>query len=481
MTTPRIAIVVCLCLSLGCRSPLLPRDERISVDTLSEPARTSFTRIPAPASEIQPVAFAQPGDPPLPTPAVSAAEPIMPAPDPRLGAPWDGELTLEQLEEIALATNPSLTEARARVNAVRGKWVQVGLYPNTHMGYSGQQLGSHGEAEQVGVYLSQEFVRGRKLRLNREVVDQEVLKAEQLAFAQEQRVLTDVRLGFYDVLIAQRRMEVTQRLVAIADDASQTAEALFKAAEVSQVDVIRSRGAMQMSRLLAKNAANSHEAAWARLTAVLGTPGIPTRQLSGDIESVTNHVDQNEALQRLLVESPEISAAAAEVERARWAIDRAYAEPIPNIDVQAIMQSDNATGSTNGNLQVSMPIPWLNRNQGGIREAESELVAAEHAVARVELSLQRRLASVYQRYANARNQVEDYSKAEGILDNYRTTLEFVQKGYEGGEIAYLDLLTAQTTFSQTNLAYIEALGELWAATVEIEGLLLKDSLEQQAN
>ena len=124
-----------------------------------------------------------------------------------------------------------------------------------------------------------------------------------------------------------------------------------------------------------------------------------------------------------------------------------------------------------------MPIPWLNRNQGGIREAEADLVAAEHGVAKVELRLQRRLAGVYQRYAVARNQVEDYSRADGILDNYRKTLELVQKGYEGGEIAYLDLLTAQTTFSQTNLAYIEALGELWAAAVEIEGLLLKDSLE----
>ena len=87
------------------------------------------------------------------------------------------------------------------------------------------------------------------------------------------------------------------------------------------------------------------------------------------------------------------------------------------------------------------------------------------------------MASVYQRYATARNQVTDYSRPDGILDNYRTTLEFVQKGYEGGEIAYLDLLTAQSAFSQTNLAYLEALGELWAATVEIEGLLLKDSLE----
>jgi hypothetical protein len=55
-----------------------------------------------------------------------------------------------------------------------------------------------------------------------------MLKAEQLAFAQEQRVLTDVRLEYYEVLIAQRRLEVAQRLVAIADEASQTAVALCK-------------------------------------------------------------------------------------------------------------------------------------------------------------------------------------------------------------------------------------------------------------
>ncbi len=475
MTVLRITIVVCFCLSAGCQ--LLPsRDEPVDASR-SVAKLSSFTRVPPTSSEVRPVAYTQPGDPPLPEPVVGAAESIMPAPEPQLGAPWDGELTLEQLEEIALATNPSLVEARAIVNAAQGKWIQVGLYPNTHMGYSGQQLSSHGQAEQVGVYLSQEFVRGHKLRLNRAVVDQEVLKAEQLAFAQEQRVLTDVRLGFYDVLIAQRRMEVTERLVTIADDAARTAEALFQAKEVSQVDVIRSRGALQMAQLLSKNAKNSHDAAWTRLTAVLGSPGIPLRPLSGDVETISTQIEINETLQQLLATSPEIAAAVAEIERAQSAIDRAYAEPIPNIDVQAVMQSDNATGSTNGNLQVSLPIPWLDRNQGGIRQAEAELVAAEHAMATVELRLQRHLASVYQRYANARNQVEDYSKPDGILDNYRTTLEFVKKGYEGGEIAYLDLLTAQTAFSQTNLAYVEALGELWAATVEIEGLLLKDSLE----
>jgi cobalt-zinc-cadmium efflux system outer membrane protein len=48
--------------------------------------------------------------------------------------------------------------------------------------------------------------------------------------------------------------------------------------------------------------------------------------------------------------------------------------------------------------------------------------------------------------------------------------------YEAGETNFLSLLTAQRTYSQTNLFYLESLRELRMAEVEIEGLLLLDSL-----
>ena len=38
-------------------------------------------------------------------------------------------------------------------------------------------------------------------------------------------------------------------------------------------------------------------------------------------------------------------------------------------------------------------------------------------------------------------------------------------------------LTAERTYFQTNIAYVEALRELWAATWDIEGLLLNNSLQ----
>ena len=43
-------------------------------------------------------------------------------------------------------------------------------------------------------------------------------------------------------------------------------------------------------------------------------------------------------------------------------------------------------------------------------------------------------------------------------------------------MGYLDSLVAQQTYSQTNLAYLEALGQLWSSYVQIDGLLLEGSL-----
>lgn len=432
---------------------------------ISTPARLTSE----PQRDIQPAAFVEPVEaPPQPEPLPTPAE--QPSAD----------LTIEQLEQMALSNNPSLRQAAASVEATRGLWLQVGLPPNPDVGYLGQQLGSGGQAEQHGLLIQQEFVRGGKLRLNRAIVAQEIRKAEQIWAAQQQRVLTDVRLGYYDVLIAQRRRDVAQRLVDIAEEAAKVANALLKAEEVGQVDVMRAQVELQTVQLSLKNARNAYTAAWSRLAAVLGLPDIEPRPLVGELEGGVVDIDPKEALDRILGRSPEIAAALADVERARWAIDRAYVEPIPNLTVQGVVMRDNGVRGTDGIIQATVPIPIFNRNQGGTRRAQAELVAAERTVDRVELNLQRRLATVFQRYANARNQVEDYSKTDGILENAKATLEFLRQGYQAGEFAYLDLLTAQRTYSQTNLAYTEALGELWASVVEINGLLLKDSLDSQS-
>ncbi len=390
----------------------------------------------------------------------------------------NGALSLAEVEEMALQGNPALAVAAARIDAARGNWVQVGLKPNPTIGYSGQQLGSGGEAEQQGAFVGQEFITGGKLGLNREIAAWEVRRAENEWEAFRLRVLTDVRVAFYEVLVAQRRRELTTELVRISDQAVKAAQALFEGEEVSEADPLRARVEADTARILLQNAINEHVAAWRRLAALVGAPEMELRRVAGELHPDAMELTWEESLARLLEESPELAAAQADVEAAHWAVERAYAQVIPDVDVQAVVQDDRSTGSSNANLQITLPLPLWNRNQGGIQRAFAQAVAAEMAVDRLRLDLQSRLAAAFQRYRTAHNQVREYSKPGGIIANSQRTLELIRSGYQAEEFGILDLLTAQRTFFQTNLAYLDALRELAAATMEIRGLLLRGSLSE---
>ncbi len=384
--------------------------------------------------------------------------------------------SLYRFEQLALRHNPTLAELQAKVDALHGKWIQVGLRPNTHIGFSGQQLFTQGQDEQLGLVVGQTIVRTPKLVWNQQVVCHEIELAEQNLRAQEQRVLTDTRLGYYEVLIGQRRIEILQELAGIAEQSLRSVQSLLDAGEGTRVDLLRATVEQQTIAVDLKNARNNLSASWTRLAAVVGIPDLGQMHLDGDLQFVPQELDREQLMAQLLQHSPEIHAVLAEQERTKAALQRARVEALPDVDVETVIQHDNAYGGTNANFQVTFPIPWRDWNQGGIHEAQSEWMSAQYSMTSVQLNLKQRLATVYQTYVNALQQVDNYSGEDGIISHARQTLELITRAYRAGEIGYLDLLTAQRTFAQTNLLYLDALSELWASQIELEGLMLKGSL-----
>jgi cobalt-zinc-cadmium efflux system outer membrane protein len=386
-----------------------------------------------------------------------------------------GGVTLAELEEMAESCNPTLAQAAARVQAARGQHLQVGLYPNPVIAYQGSEIGQEGRAGQQGGFISQEIVTAGKLRLNRAVASQEIQQAEYGWQTQQFRVLTDVRRGFYEVLVAQRAMELTEQLVGIGERGVKTAEQLMKAKEVARADVLQARIEADSARILLEKARNRHTGAWRGLAAVVGDPALQPTPLAGNLQDGMVQFTWEDTLNRLLAESPQLAGAQAGVARAQATLSRECAGRIPNVELLAGVQFDNATGYTIANAGLAVPIPIYNRNQGNIRRAQAELTAAQYEVSRVQLALQQRLAAVFEQYATAHQQVEKYTR--DIMPNAQESLKLVSSGYRQGEFSYLMLLTAQRTYFQTNLAYLDALRDLRAAGVAIEGNLLDDSLQ----
>ena len=425
-------------------------------------------------------ALAQPPElpiPPAPLPddgrRVLAPGPVSP-PAPA-GQPSAPGMALAELEEMALQRNPTLAQAAARVEAARGNYVQVGLHPNPVAGYIGAEMGNEGRAGQQGGFLSQELVTAKKLQLNRSVASEEVRQAEYAWEMQRQRVLTDVRRSFYDVLVAQRTVELTEQLARLGEEGVKSVEALIRGKEVARGDLLQARIEADTANVLLERARNRYVAAWRNLAAVAGAADMPPGPLAGDVQDGLSQLTWEDTFSRLLAESPQLASAQAGVARAQAALSRQCAGRVPNVDLQGAVQYDNATQDTFATLQVGLPIPIYNRNQGNIRRAQAELLAAQRNVQTVRLALQQRLAVAFEQYTNARYQVDKYQ--HDILPNAEASLKLTNSGYRQGEYSYLSLLTAQRTFFQTNLTYLDALRDLRASATAIEGNLLSDSLQ----
>ncbi len=402
-----------------------------------------------------------------------APEPLLPPTQTTDAAPGS-PLTREELQSIALECNPAFRQARARIEAAQGKWIQAGLPPNPVAGYSGEDIGEAGRAGKQGFFVSQEWVTGGKLQLDRAIACHEIEQARQQWLAAQQRVLNDAAMAFYDALAAQQGLALAEQVNRIGEEGLRATEQLLAAKEVSRVDLLQARVEAASASLQRDTAASRHQEAWRRLAAIVGRPDLPPGPLAGSLEADLTALSWESVLTRLLAQSPELARARAAAERARCVVARQQAERIPNLLLQAAVQHDNSNGDDVARVEMGLPLPIFNRNQGNIARAQAEWAAAQDEVRRVELGLQERLAPIFFRYAAAQREAEVYR--ERILADAKSSLDLLAIGYRQGEIGYLALLTAQRTYFSAATAYLENLRQAQTNRVALEGLLLRGGL-----
>ena len=386
-------------------------------------------------------------------------------------------LGLDDLKHMALQNNPTLATAAARINVARGRQLQAGLYPNPVIGYHATEIGNLETAGAQGAFVTQRFITGGKLQLDRTIAGKDIDETHLQLHVQQQRVLSDVRVRFYDALVAQRRVDLTKELARIGNELVKATETLIAGRQGTENDLLQAEIKADESHILLGNATNEHTETWRRLAAVVGMPMMRTTPLAGELDDQLLNFDWDSCYGMVLEKNPELNAARTRVQRASVVIRRAKREPIPNVDLLVSLRHHNVTGSDVANVQLGIPIPVFNKNQGNIRSAKAEWVVARNEVKRIELELQDQLAVAYRRYANARQQMDRYSQR--MVPRAKRSLQLVTDGYEKGQVEYLTLLTAQQTYLQVNLSYLASLREFRAAESIIEGQLLTGSLAQR--
>jgi len=395
-------------------------------------------------------------------------------------------ITLEELQQMALQSNPTFAQAAANIQAAEGRKKQAGLYPNPTVGYQGEQIrgGSfHGGEE--GFFVQQDIVLGGKLALNRKIFDQELKQAETEAEEQKLRVLTNVRMFYIQALAAQQTLELRQNLSKLTNDAVETSHQLANVGQADAPDVLESEVEAQQAQLAFALAEQNQQRVWKALGAVVGNPSLPLMKLEGKLED-TPRVNADELVEKIVNESPAVKIAELGVKRAEAALAREKREPIPNLQLRGGMEQNGERLSEprgtavglQGFANVGVTIPIFNRNQGNIAAAKAEAERAKREVERVKLLLRERAASVVQTYTFSQTAADRYK--DQIIPRAQKAYEMYSKKYQQMAAAYPQVLIAQRTLMQLEVSYMNALESFATSSLALQSYLLTDGLEAPA-
>ncbi len=475
----RLAIAA-FCMLLGCSAPNKGRTSvpiALGTQHRQEVLESAKHALVTPKTPIQPVSYQSQkyGGEIFQNPNCVALPRVV---TPVQSADSDG-ITLDLVESLAIQRNPAIQQAMALASKAEAVHVQVGLKPNPSLAYFAQEIGNEGAAGLHGAFLSQTIVRGNKLQWNRNVHSHDVQFARWLAEVQRARVRNDVRIKFYEALGAQERLELASRFRMVAEKGVDATRDLVAAQEGARADILQSEVQLGEVDLIIQQTQFEYDAAWQELMALTGTSEFAPSKLVGELSANTaTDRDVDSVYWQLCRESPLLAAASAQVRREYANLQRQRVQPVSNLNAQIGAGYDDATGDEFASVQLSMPIPVHNKNQGNIHAAYADYVAATQNVERLKMKLRRDLAKAIRSYNVAQATVQQLENL--ILPNVAETLEIMQTAQALGEFDFLRVFTARRAYFDANLKYVTALTDLAKADANLEGLLLTGGLEDIA-
>jgi cobalt-zinc-cadmium efflux system outer membrane protein len=397
-----------------------------------------------------------------------------------------GPVTLDDLLRRAGEHNPELIQAQAEIRAAEGLRQQVGLYPNPMLGYTTEEnpMSSGRDGGKRGGFIEQTFVTGGKLRKNRAIFDREVERAQAVGDLIRTRELNRVRILYYRTVAAQRRVELEERLAALARETADVTGQLYNTGLADLPDRLAIENEAEMVDLARQQARRELARLWRELRATVGDAALTPARLADTLDAEVPRLDADSTLAAILEGSPELAFAELGVERAQLAVERERAGRVPDVVVNAALLDNReplAPGGpsigTEWKADVGVRIPLFDRNQGNVAAAAAELERSDAEGDRARLKIEARFAPVFAVYEQEYDRASRYR--ERILPRARQAYELYLARHQQMAAAYPQVLLAQRTYFEAESRYVDALERLWESVVLLSGMLLSEEPSPQ--
>lgn len=395
---------------------------------------------------------------------------IMGAPQPaRAGDEGLPAYSLDEVLASALDRNPRVAGATGLFEQRQGERVTAGAYPNPSIyGQGGQGVirdpSVGGPIGEQAVVLSQPL-EWPALRSARARVAEAAL-AGASAGIEEVRLdlIADVKLAFYDLLVAQRGEELARENLATVERVARIVTARVLSGEGAQFETIKAEVEVMKANQAVTRAQNAVRVARVALDTL--TAGALGRLFTvrGDFQAPRRDLRQDALTVTALERHPAVRRLVKLVEGATENVDLQRQARVPTVTVSGMYFRE--VGREALGAAVSLPTPIWYQRQGEIAGALGAKRKEEAELLRVRNELVRQVSQHFQDAKTAVEQLDLFEK--GLLRQAQEALRIAQFSFQQGVSSLLDVLDAQRVFRQTQLDHAQARYELSVALTRLE-------------
>ncbi len=407
----------------------------------------------------------------LPIPAL--AQTVAPQSPPLLPTGQDtGVLTLETATEQFLRRNLALEAARLEVGVAGTERISARLFPRPGLTVSAENLRVSGPTQfnnlyEIGLTVAQPIELGNRRERRAELAERTVAVAEMQLTEVLRRRLFELRRTYYETILARTVLNIERENRDNFAELVRFNTARFEEGYIAEGELIRVRLERVKYDSAIAQATLAMRQSKIRLLEQLGETQFEragTLDVTGTLEGRVVTLDLEQLRQSALSNRPDIKVAEAEVARAessfRLERSRAKGEITPFVGYRKVGRDNTVLAG------VTVPLPFGNRNQGGVARADAEQRVAETSLRFVRNRAMAEVESAYRAYETAREQVKAYET--GFLSQADESRDIQLAAYREGAAELVALLDAQRTRSEVRTNYYRALFDYQTSIFQLE-------------
>lgn len=374
---------------------------------------------------------------------------------------------LPEILSYALENNGELKALRAERGLREAGKIRAGLLPNPSLEFesAGDFLFANEGERRFSAAWTQEILTAGKRTKKLQVAGKGLEEYGHRIADAERLLAEEVKVAFYDFLLAEHRLKLAGRFVEINDQLLRVAKDRFEAGDIPELEVNLARVEVARSQGRKVEAEREIEPGRLKLFSLMGLPAGSEAAITGALEK-TEFSTRIEDLKALaFARRPDVMALASEKEKAEAEIRLAEAEGIPNVKASLSLRQDDTSlivGDITAKdrdklaeLKLSVPLPLFDRNQAGKKEAATRRGSAESRYLFVRRNVEREVESAFARLTSSGKALRIYGR--DIFPQLEENLRLTQEAYRLGEVGILSVLEEQRKFLDANEGYLAAL------------------------